>query len=169
MPAGDPRDPAFRIGPMISEADAQRAESWLAEAADAQARIECGGTRDGPVLQATVLSQVRPGLKVIDREIFAPVVSLLPFDRLSEAIDSINALPFGLATGIFTRDLDRALQAARAVRSGAVHVNETSSSRVDGMPYGGVKDSGFGREGPRYAIREMTEEKMITVAPARPA
>jgi succinate-semialdehyde dehydrogenase/glutarate-semialdehyde dehydrogenase len=169
MPAGDPRDPAFRIGPMISEADAQRAESWLAEATDAKARIECGGTRSGPVLQATVLSQVRPGLKVIDQEIFAPVVSLLPFDRLSEAIDSINALPFGLATGIFTRNLDQALQAARAIRSGAVHVNETSSSRVDGMPYGGVKDSGFGREGPRYAIREMTEEKMITVAPARPA
>ena len=169
MPAGDPRDPAFRVGPMISEAEAKRAESWLAEAADAQARIECGGSRTGPVLQPTVLSHVRPGLKVVDQEIFAPVVSLLPFGRLHEAIDAINATRFGLAAGVFTRDLDQALLAARAIKAGAVHINETSSSRVDGMPYGGVKDSGFGREGPRYAIREMTDEKVITISPGRPA
>ena len=106
---------------------------------------------------------MKPGLKVIEEEIFAPVVSLLPFDQLDQAIDSINALRFGLATGIFTRSLDDALRTARVIRSGAVHINETSSSRVDGMPYGGVKDSGFGREGPRWAMREMTEEKMITL------
>jgi succinate-semialdehyde dehydrogenase/glutarate-semialdehyde dehydrogenase len=169
MPAGDPRDPAFRIGPMISEGEAKRAQSWLDEAAGAQARIECGGSRAGAVLQPTVLSHVRPGLKVIEEEIFAPVVSLLPFDRLSEAIDAINATRFGLAAGIFTRNLDEALLAARAINSGAVHINETSSSRVDGMPYGGVKESGFGREGPRYAIREMTDEKVITIAPGRSA
>lgn len=163
MPAGDPRDPAIRIGPMISERDAMRAQSWLAEAAQAAARIECGGTREGAVLQPAVLSNVKAGLKVIEEEVFAPVVSLLPFDRIDEAIDSINALRFGLATGVFTRNLDDALRAARAIRSGAVHINETSSSRVDGMPYGGVKDSGFGREGPRWAMREMTEERMITL------
>lgn len=163
MPAGNPRDPAFRVGPMISERDALRAASWLEEAAHADARIECGGTRAGSVLQPTVVSRVKPGLKVIEEEIFAPVVSLLPFDQLDQAIDSINALRFGLATGIFTRSLDDALRTARVIRSGAVHINETSSSRVDGMPYGGVKDSGFGREGPRWAMREMTEEKMITL------
>lgn len=163
MPAGDPRDPAVRIGPMISERDAMRAQSWLEEAAHADARVECGGTRAGAVLQPTVVSNVKPGLKVIEEEIFAPVVSLLPFDCIDEAIDSINALHFGLATGIFTRSLNDALRAARVIRSGAVHINETSSSRVDGMPYGGVKDSGFGREGPRWAMREMTEEKMITL------
>lgn len=167
MPAGNPRDPAIRIGPMITEAEAARAADWLAEAVAADARLECGGTRAGPVLQPTVLTGVRPGLKVIDQEIFAPVVSLLPFDALDEAIDAINALPFGLAAGVFTRDLDGALAAARRIRAGAVHINETSSSRVDGMPYGGVKDSGFGREGPRFAIREMTEERVVTFAPTR--
>ena len=154
---------------MISEGDAKRAQSWVEEAASAQAHIHCGGTRAGPVLQPTVLSHVRPGLKVIEEEIFAPVVSLLPFARLSEAIDAINATRYGLAAGVFTRDLDEALLAARAIKAGAVHINETSSSRVDGMPYGGVKESGFGREGPRYAIREMTDEKVITIAPGRSA
>lgn len=167
MPAGDPRDPAMRIGPMISEAEASRAESWLTEATAARAHIEYGGVRTGPVLQPTILSNVRSGLKVLDQEIFAPVVSLLPFDALSEAVDAINATPFGLAAGVFTRNLDQALLAARAIKAGAVHINETSSSRVDGMPYGGVKDSGFGREGPRYAIREMTDEKVITISPGR--
>lgn len=131
---------------------------------DGKARVECGGDRDGLVLQATILSGVAPGMKVIDQEIFAPVVSILPFEALPEAIDSINATPFGLATGIFTNNLTRALAAARNIRSGGIHINETSSSRVDGMPYGGVKDSGFGREGPRYAIGEMMDEKMITLA-----
>jgi succinate-semialdehyde dehydrogenase / glutarate-semialdehyde dehydrogenase len=164
MPAGNPRDPAIRVGPMITEAEAKRAESWIAEAMQQEAHVECGGARTGPVLQPTILSRVAPGMKVLDQEIFAPVASILLFDDLREAIDSINAMPFGLATGVFTSNLDRAFLAARAIRAGAVHVNETSSSRVDGMPYGGVKDSGFGREGPRYAIREMTDEKVVTIS-----
>ena len=164
MPAGNPRDPAFRIGPMITEAEAKRAESWLAEAAQREARVECGGTRTGAVLQPTIVSRVAPGMKVIEQEIFAPVVSILPFDNLREAIDSINAMPFGLATGVFTSHLESAFEAARTIKSGAVHINETSSSRVDGMPYGGVKDSGFGREGPKYAMRDMTDEKVVTLS-----
>ncbi len=167
MPAGNPRDPAIRVGPMITEVEAKRAETWLAEAIQREALVECGGTRTGPVLQPTILSRVAPGMKVIDQEIFAPIVSILPFDNLSAAIDSINATPFGLATGVFTSHLERAFSAARAVRSGAVHINETSSSRVDGMPYGGVKESGFGREGPKYAIREMTDEKVVTISLGR--
>jgi succinate-semialdehyde dehydrogenase / glutarate-semialdehyde dehydrogenase len=164
MPAGNPRDPAIRVGPMITEVEAKRAETWLAEAIQHDARVECGGTRTRSVLQPTILSRVAPGMKVIDQEIFAPVVSILPFDSLGAAIDSINATPFGLATGVFTSHLEKAFAAARAINSGAVHINETSSSRVDGMPYGGVKESGFGREGPKYAIREMTDEKVVTIS-----
>lgn len=164
MPAGNPRDSAIRVGPMITESEAKRAESWLTEAVERDAHIECGGTRTGSVLQPTIVNRVAPGMKVIDQEIFAPVVSIMPFDSMRDAIDSINATPFGLATGIFTNNLEHAFFAARSIKSGAVHVNETSSSRVDGMPYGGVKDSGFGREGPKYAIREMTDEKVVTIS-----
>jgi succinate-semialdehyde dehydrogenase/glutarate-semialdehyde dehydrogenase len=164
MPAGNPRDPSTRVGPMISEAAAKRAESWLAEATASSAEIECGGTRAGAVVQPTLVSRVRPGMKVIDEEIFAPVLSILPVDSLQEAIDGINAMHFGLAAGVFTNDLERAFLAARAIKVGSVYINETSSARVDGMPYGGVKESGFGREGPKYAIREMTDEKVITLS-----
>jgi succinate-semialdehyde dehydrogenase/glutarate-semialdehyde dehydrogenase len=97
-------------------------------------------------------------------EIFGPVMCLAPFATLDEAIDRVNATPFGLATGIFTNRLLDALTAARRLQVGGVHINETSSSRVDMMPYGGSKDSGFGREGPRYAIHEMTEERVVTIA-----
>ena len=164
MPCGDPRQADTVVGPMISVREAERASSWIQQASDLQARIEHGGQRDGPVLQPTVLGNTRAGMAVIDREIFAPVVSVLPFDDPAEAIHSINAMPFGLAAGIFTRDLNRAFTAARTLRVGAVHVNETSSSRVDSMPYGGMKDSGFGREGPAHAVREMTDERVITIS-----
>ena len=164
MPAGDPRLAATQVGPMITQAQALRAESWVAEACQAGAIVESGGGRAGPVLQPTVLGRVRSGMKVIDQEIFAPVVSLIPFDDLGQAIGDINATPFGLASGIFTRDLNRAFAAARSIKAGAVHINETSSSRADGMSYGGVKDSGSGREGPKYAIRDMTNEKVITLS-----
>ena len=164
MPAGDPRDPATRIGPMISVAEAERAEGWLAEASAGQARIACGGTRVGAVMPATLLTGVRSGMKVIDEEIFAPVLSILPVAGLQEAVAGINAMRFGLAAGVFTNDLEEAFVAARTIRTGAVHINETSSSRLDGMPYGGVKDSGHGREGPRYAMRELSEERVITLS-----
>jgi succinate-semialdehyde dehydrogenase/glutarate-semialdehyde dehydrogenase len=104
---------------------------------------------------------------VLREEIFAPVLSLMPFRSLDRVIDEVNALPYGLAAGIFTQDIDRALRAARGLRMAIVHVNESSSSRVDLMPFGGVKDSGVGREGPRYAMREMTEERLITISLAQ--
>jgi succinate-semialdehyde dehydrogenase/glutarate-semialdehyde dehydrogenase len=164
MPAGDPRLPATQVGPMITPAQALRAENWIAEARQAGAVLAAGGGRTGAVLQPTVLDRVRRGMKVIEQEIFAPVVSVLPFDELAQAVADINAMPFGLASGIFTRDLNRAFEAARSIQAGAVHINETSSSRADAMSYGGVKDSGSGREGPRYAIRDMTDEKVVTVS-----
>lgn len=163
LQVGDPKDPKTRIGPMISEQEAARAKQWVDEACESQARVLTGGGRCGAVLQPTVLADVRQGSKVIDQEIFAPVVSILPFGDLDGAIQEINALPYGLASGIFTRRLDRGFAAATALRMGSVHINDVPNSRTDSMPYGGVKDSGFGREGPRYAIQEMTEERVITV------
>lgn len=162
MTAGDPRNPDVRVGPMISEEAAQRAESWISEARQQQARVLQGGQRAGALLQPTVLTNVERGMRVVDEEIFAPVVSLIAFDDVAQAIDEVNDTPFGLSVGIFTESIDTGLRAAKALRFGSVHLNETSSARADAMPFGGVKDSGFGREGPAYAIREMTEERLVT-------
>jgi succinate-semialdehyde dehydrogenase/glutarate-semialdehyde dehydrogenase len=115
-------------------------------------------------MEPTILVESRPEMKVRCEEIFAPVLSIIPFHTLTEAIDEVNAVPFGLAAGVFTRDIDRAMFAARRLRVGVVHINEPSSSRVDMMPFGGVKDSGLGREGPKYAMQEMTEERVITLS-----
>ena len=104
-------------------------------------------------------------MKVRNREVFGPVLSIVPFDMFDEAIDMANSTPFGLSIGVFTDSLAHAMQAARMLRSGAVHINESSSSRADLMPFGGSKDSGFGREGPRWAIREMSEERLVTLVP----
>lgn len=163
MKAGDPRDSETRVGPMIAVSEAERAQSWVEEARLGQARILQGGTRDRAVLQPTVITAVQPGMRVLEQEIFAPCVTTLPFRDLNAAIADANATPFGLAAGIFTSDITNAFAAARTLRFGAIHINETSSARADAMPFGGVKASGFGHEGPRYAIRELTEERLITV------
>jgi acyl-CoA reductase-like NAD-dependent aldehyde dehydrogenase len=163
--AGDPRDPGSFIGPVISPAEADRIEDWIRRAVDGGARVVAGGGREGSVIQPTVLADVDPRMDVMCREIFGPVVSIRPFDDLDAAINEANDTPYGLAAGIFTGSLDRALHAAAELRMGSVHINETSSSRVDLQPYTGVKLSGYGTEGPRYAIREMTEETLITVGP----
>jgi succinate-semialdehyde dehydrogenase/glutarate-semialdehyde dehydrogenase len=161
--SGDPADPATFVGPLISPGDADRVQSWVADAVEGGASIVSGGGRDGAVLTPTVLTDVTPSMTVMREEIFGPVVVLRSFDDLDTAIDEANDTPYGLAAGIFTRDIGAALTAADRLRMGAVHINETSSSRVDLMPYTGVKASGVGREGPRYAIREMSEERLITL------
>lgn len=161
---GDPLDPRTLVGPMISEAEAERAEGWVNEAVAAGAILKCGGTREGALLHPAILANVRSDMRVMCEEIFAPVISIVSFDSMDEAIDEINATPYGLAAGVFTTNINRALRASRWLRVGAVHINETSSSRVDVMPYGGVKDSGFGREGPKYAMLEMTEERLVTIS-----
>jgi succinate-semialdehyde dehydrogenase/glutarate-semialdehyde dehydrogenase len=163
MPAGDPRNPATLVGPLISESDAKRVESWIHEAVESGAKLVCGGQRSGSVVQPAVLTNVAPGMKVWDAEIFGPVVCVMPFKTLEEAIESANNQPYGLAAGIFTRDINQAIQAAKSLRFGAIHINETSNSRADGMPFGGVKASGYGFEGPKYTIREVTEERLITI------
>jgi succinate-semialdehyde dehydrogenase/glutarate-semialdehyde dehydrogenase len=163
LPYGDPYDPNTVVGPLISEKEAIRVESWVEEAvAKGAQRLAGGGKRQGAVLAPVLLGGIDDSMKVGCNEIFGPVVCIVPFDTLDAAIARVNATPYGLATGIFTNRLDDAFAAARRLEVGGVHVNETSSSRVDLMPYGGSKDSGFGREGPRYAVHEMTEERIVT-------
>jgi len=159
---GDPHDRCTDVGPMISEGEAVRAESWIREAVDGGATLLYGGGRDGAMMQPTILAGVDPRLRLACEEAFAPVVGLVGFATLDEAIAQANASPFGLAAGIFSRDIGRVMAAARRLRVGLLHVNDASSSRVDLMPFGGVKASGSGREGPRYAMQEMTEERLVT-------
>lgn len=161
---GDPASPDTIIGPMISLAHAKRAESWVREAVASSATVLAGGTRQGPVMAPTILTDVHASMKVVCEEVFAPILSIIPFDSVDEAIDLANSSPFGLAAGLFTSNLHRALRVSQLLRFGGVHVNEASSARIDAMPFGGVKDSGFGREGPAYAVREMSEERLITIS-----
>ncbi|HET6153963.1 MAG TPA: aldehyde dehydrogenase family protein [Marmoricola sp.] len=160
---GDPRQPGAFVGPVISSSDADRIESWIEQARDKGAEVVAGGKREGQVIAPTVLAGVDPATNVFSQEVFGPVVNLVPFDEFDAALADVDDTPFGLAAGIFTRDIGRALTAAERLRMGSVHINETSSSRVDLMPYGGVKESGSGVEGPRYAIEEMTEQRLITI------
>jgi succinate-semialdehyde dehydrogenase/glutarate-semialdehyde dehydrogenase len=160
---GDPREPNTFVGPLISEKEAIRVEAWIEEAVAKGAKRLAGGARKGASVPPTLLTSIDHSMKVGCQEIFGPVVCIVPFDTLDEAIARVNATPYGLATGIFTNRLEDAFKAARQLEVGGVHVNETSSSRVDLMPYGGSKDSGFGREGPRYAVHEMTEERIVTL------
>ncbi len=161
---GDPAKPDCNTGPLISLRDAERVEAWIADACDHGARLLAGGKRDGAVITPTLLSNVSASMNVGCKEIFGPVVCIERFTTISAAIARVNATPYGLASGIFTNSLDQAFKALRELRVGGVHVNQTSSARLDMMPYGGSKDSGFGREGPRYAMQEMTEERIISFA-----
>jgi acyl-CoA reductase-like NAD-dependent aldehyde dehydrogenase len=161
--AGDPAAPDTFIGPLISQGDAERVADWIAAAAAGGASVVCGGDRTGTVVDPTVLADVAPDMTVMRCEVFGPLVLIRPFSDLGTAIAEINDTPYGLAAGIFTSDLGKAMTAAERLRMGSVHINETSSSRVDLMPYTGVKASGIGREGPHYAIREMSEECLITI------
>lgn len=159
---GDPTDPDTFVGPLIDEEAAVRVQDWADRAVGAGARRLTGGERDGALLQPSVLERVAPDMDVVCCEVFGPVVSVIRFTDLDATITQINDTPYGLAAGIFTDDLRRGFAAAERLHMGSVHINQTSSSRVDLMPYGGVKDSGSGQEGPHYAMRELTEERLIT-------
>ena len=160
---GDPRDPRTGVGPMIDPAEAERARSWIGEAARGGGRLLAGGGRDGALLEPVLLRDPAPDSKIMTEEIFAPVVALVPAASVDEAIGMVNAGPYGLQAGVFTRDLDVAFEAAKRLRVGGVMINDTSSYHADAMPYGGVKDSGYGLEGPRYAIMEMTDPRIIVL------
>jgi len=164
-PCGDPAKEGTLTGPMISLEAARRAEARVASAVEGGAHILAGGTREGAVMAPTLLSGAAPDTPVLCEEMFAPVMTVLPYGTLDEAVGRVNATPYGLASGLFTARIDTAFAAARALEVGTLHINNSSSARVDLMPYGGMKDSGFGREGPAYAMREMTEERLITFTP----
>lgn len=165
LPHGDPAQDGCVTGPLISLHDAERVEGWITEAVAQGATLLAGGKRQGAVVAPTLLSGVTPAMQVGCREIFGPVICIETYKDMDEAIARVNATPYGLATGLYTNRIDHAFAAAKRLRVGGVHINETSSSRVDMMPYGGSKDSGFGREGPAYAIHEMTEERVISFTP----
>ena len=161
---GDPYQVDTFVGPLINESDAIRIEAWVEEAVTKGAKRLVGGARQGSVVPPTLLTDINTNMQVGSCEIFGPVMCLVPFTTLDDAIEQVNATPFGLATGVFTNRLTEALNIAKQLEVGGVHINETSSSRVDMMPYGGSKDSGFGREGPHYTAHEMTEERIITIS-----
>ncbi len=161
---GDPAEAATELGVMIDEDAAKRAEAWVLEAVDHGARVVCGGARDGSMLEATVLTDTTPEMKVVAEEVFAPVVVVERFDTLEQAVELANLGKYGLQAGVFTADLAAANYAAEHLEYGGVIVNDVPTFRVDNMPYGGVKDSGFGREGVRYAMEEMTEPKLVVMS-----
>ncbi len=163
---GDPRDEATFIGPMIDEQEARRLEGWIHEACASGATLLCGGRRDGAMLEATVLEGVPPSSALACKEAFGPVAVLEPFADFDDALARVNDSVFGLQAGIFTRDIGRALRAWDVLHVGGVVIGDVPSWRVDNMPYGGVKDSGLGREGVRYAIEDMTELRLLVIRDA---
>lgn len=164
LAVGDPFEEKTFVGPMISTAEAERVESWIAEAVVEGAKLLAGGKRNGALLSPTLLADVNPASQIVAKEAFGPVVSIIPFDELDEAVKLLNATPYGLSAGIFTENVNWAMKAARSLDVGSVHINETSSARADMMPSAGIKDSGMGREGPRYAVEEMTHERLVTLS-----
>lgn len=160
---GNPENDATEVGPMISIKEAQRVENWVQEAVDAGARVVTGGTRDGSVFRPTILTDVKEDMKVMCEEVFAPVISIVPYDDIDQVFEAVNASRFGLQVGFFTSNLHLAMRAAQELEFGGVNINDVSSFRADILPYGGVKDSGIGKEGPRSAVEEMTDEKIITM------
>jgi acyl-CoA reductase-like NAD-dependent aldehyde dehydrogenase len=161
---GDPSDERVDVGPMIRQDDAVRATQWIAEAAAEGAKVLCGGTRSGSLLAPTVLTATKETQRVNCQEIFAPVVTVEPYDDFGEAIASVNRSRYGLQAGVFTRDIERLRRAFDELEVGAVIANDIPGFRIDHMPYGGVKDSGQGREGIRYAMEEMTEPRLLVIA-----
>ena len=160
---GDPKKEDTFIGPVISEGEAKRLDSWIQEAVKAGATLLCGGKRNGAMLEATLLENAPQQCAIVAEEAFGPVAVLEPFDDFSEVLERINNSVFGLQAGIFTRDIYRAQQAWDTLHVGGVVIGDVPSWRVDNMPYGGVKDSGLGREGIRWAIADMTEERLLVI------
>jgi acyl-CoA reductase-like NAD-dependent aldehyde dehydrogenase len=160
---GDPADEETDVGPVIDEDARKRIVEWIEEARSRGARMLTGGGLEGELIQPTLIADAPPDVKVSCEEVFGPVVIVNPYDELDDAIRMANATRYGLQAGIFTQRIDSALRAARELEFGGVTVNEAPTFRADQMPYGGVKDSGNTREGPPYAVREMTEERLVIV------
>ncbi len=167
LQGGDPAKTSTDYSALISEKDAHRVQQWIEDAKATGATVLCGGERTGSMISPAILTNVDRGVKVSCREVFGPVVVIAAFDSLEEAIEQVNDSVYGLQAGIYTPLLDHALQAARKLQVGGVMINDIPTFRVDQMPYGGVKESGMGREGLRYAVAEMTEVKLVVVKPCK--
>lgn len=160
---GNPEDDSTNIGPMISEQEAKRAEEWVKEAEAEGAKIISGGKRKGAFLSPTILTNVTEEMKVMCEEVFAPVISIVSYKDIDEVFQKINDSKYGLQVGFFTSNIHLAMKAAQELEFGGININDVSTFRADTLPYGGVKDSGVGKEGPRSTIEEMTDEKVITM------
>jgi len=160
---GDPADEATDVGPMIRPSERDRILEWVREAEAQGAKVLTGGTADGDLVAPTVIADATVDMRVCAQEAFAPLVVVIPYADLDEGVELANRSPYGLNAAIFTKRIDAALKAARTLHAGAVLVNESPTYRADQMPYGGVGESGNTREGPRYAVREMTQEKLVII------
>lgn len=165
--SGDPSDEGTDVGPLIRPAEAERIEAWIKEAIDGGARLIAGGERNGSMIVPAILTGTKPGMKIRDEEVFGPVVIVEPYVDFEDALADVNHSRYGLQAGLLTRDAGRVLTAYRELEVGALIVGDTPAWRLDPMPYGGVKDSGLGREGIRSAIEEMTEPRMLVMAGLR--
>ena len=163
LPAGDPADEATVVGPLIDERAAIRVETWIQEAVQQGARLRTGGTRDGSLIRPAVLTDVDQRMKISCEEVFGPVITLSRYQQLDQAFDMVNDSPYGLQAGIFTRNVDSIFRAYHALDVGTVLANEIPTFRADHMPYGGMKDSGLGREGVKYTIQELSDQKLLVL------
>jgi acyl-CoA reductase-like NAD-dependent aldehyde dehydrogenase len=164
LAVGDPSDEATVVGPLIRLSDAERVEAWIKEAVAGGAKLLVGGERHGSMVTPAILTGTKPGMMVRDEEAMGPVVAIEPYDDFEEALAEANHSKYGLQAGLLTRDTGRILTAYRELEVGALIVGDTPSWRLEPMPFGGVKDSGLGREGIRSAIEEMTEPRMLVLA-----
>ncbi len=162
--SGDPADELTEVGPLIRLSEAERVEAWVREAVESGAKLVAGGERRGSVITPAILTATKAGMKVRDEEVFGPVVLVEPYDDFEQALAEVNHSRYGLQAGLLTRDAGRILTAYRELEVGALIVGDTPSWRLDPMPFGGVKDSGLGREGIRSAIDEMTESRMLVMS-----
>ena len=158
---GNPIADGVTMGPMVRERDAERVQAWIQDAVGAGARLVTGGERDGAICQPAILADVDPSMKISCDELFGPAVGITRFDDIDAAIAMANDTNYGLSAALFTENIHWAMRFAREVHSGNIHVNWGTQWRADLMPYGGLKDSGMGKEGPKYAVEEMTETKMV--------
>lgn len=160
---GDQLQIGTQLGPMVRSSDAERVESWIQEAVRAGGQLACGGERDGAFMQPSLVLNATPEMKMVKEELFGPGVAVCSAKDIDDAIRLANDTRFGLSAGVFTQDIDAAVRFAREVHSGNIHINWGPLWRTDSMPYGGLKDSGLGKEGPKYAVEEMTEMKTIVI------
>jgi aldehyde dehydrogenase (NAD+) len=164
LKVGDPMDPTVDVGPVIGASEVERIGNWVEDAVAEGAEVLTGGSGEGSLFEPTLIAQVRPEMKVCKEEIFGPVVTISPYQTFEDALADVNTSRFGLQAGVFTSDINRAFEAHRTLEVGGVIINDVASFRADQMPYGGSKDSGFGREGLRFAMEEMTEPRIMVLS-----